>query len=101
MLDAFALLVLLVLVATGIWLFVIIGRIPGRIARAAEHPQAEAINLLGWFGLAAGGVGWVLALVWSKTRPSPDEVLEARVEALEARLAAVESGGAKASEGSE
>jgi hypothetical protein len=101
MLDAFALLVLFVLVATAIWLFVIVGRIPGRIAREAEHPQAEAINLLGWFGLAAGGLGWVLALVWSKTRPAPDKLLEARVEALEARLAVVENTGETLREGSE
>ena len=90
MLDAFALLVLLVLVTTAIWLFVVIGRIPGRIAREANHPQAQAINLLGWFGLAAGGLGWVIALIWSKTVPGPDKALEARVEALEAKLAAVE-----------
>ncbi len=99
MLDAFALLVLLVLVATAIFLFVIIGRIPGRIAREAGHPQAEAINLLGWFGLAAGGLGWVLALVWSKTVPGPDKLLEARVEALEARLAAVSKETNSAQEG--
>ncbi len=93
MLDAFALLVLFVLVATAIWLFVIIGRIPGRIAREAGHPQAEAINLLGWFGLAAGGLGWVIALIWSKTAPGPDRVLEARIETLEAKLAAIQAAG--------
>jgi hypothetical protein len=93
MLDAFALIVLLTLVATAIWLFVIIGRIPGRIARAANHPQAEAINLLGWFGLLAGGVGWVIALIWAKTVPGADaRALEARVEALEAKLAAMQRG---------
>lgn len=94
MLDAFALLVLFVLVATAIWLFVIIGRIPGRIAREAAHPQAEAINLLGWFGLAAGGLGWVVALVWSKTDPRASQrALATRVEALEARLAELDREG--------
>ena len=97
MLDLFALFVLFVLVATAIWLFVIIGRIPGRIATEAEHPQAAAINLLGWFGLAAGGLGWVIALVWSKTAPERSSAttaaLEARIEALEAKLAERETGG--------
>lgn len=93
MLDAFALIVLLTLVATAIWLFVIIGRIPGRTAREANHPQAEAINLLGWFGLLAGGLGWVIALIWSKTVPGAEtRALEARVEALEAQLAASQDG---------
>ena len=95
MLDFFALFVLIVLVATAIWLFVIIGRIPGRIAAEAGHPQAAAINLLGWFGLAAGGLGWVLALIWSKTVPAENSAstaaLEARIEALEAKLADRES----------
>ena len=92
MLDVFALVVLLILVATAIWLFVIIGRIPGRIAHEAGHPQAEAINLLGWFGLLLGGPGWVIALVWSKTVPAT-RALESRIEALENRLAASERAG--------
>ena len=90
MLDAFALIVLCVLVATAIWLFVIIGRIPGRLAAEANHPQAAAINLLAWFGLAAGGLGWVLALIWAKTVPqSASAELEARIEALEAKVEAL------------
>jgi hypothetical protein len=89
MLDLFAMVVLLVLAATAIWLFVIIGRIPGRIARDAGHPNAAAIDLLGWFGLAAGGLGWVIALVWSKTMPVDNRALEQRIAALEARIEAL------------
>lgn len=92
MLDMFALLVLLTLAATAVWLFVIIGRIPGRLAREAGHPQAEAINLLGWFGLLLGGPGWVIALIWSKMVPA-SRYLEARIEALESRLTAIERTG--------
>lgn len=92
MLDVFALIVLFILVAAAIWLFVIIGRIPGRIAHEAGHPQAQAINLLAWFGLLMGGFGWVIALIWSKTAPGSDtRVLEARIEALEYKVAAAKS----------
>ncbi len=87
MLEAFALLVLFVLCAFAIWLVVVVGRIPGNMARAANHPQAEAINMLAWVGLLTAGVGWFVALVWAKTVPAPTvESLEARVAALEARL---------------
>jgi hypothetical protein len=51
MLDIFALVVLLLLVGVGIWLVVLLGNLPGNIAREAGHPQAEAITVLscpGW-----------------------------------------------------
>ena len=80
MLDIFALVVLLVLIAVVIWLVVLIGNIPGNIARAANHPQAEAISVLAWIGLLTLGVGWFIALVWARTRPFiPTEKLEQRV----------------------
>ncbi len=90
-LDIFALIVLLVLCAAAIWLVVLIGRIPGNLARAANHPQAEAINLLAWIGLLTAGVGWFVALVWAKMQPlAPGPQLAQRIDALEARLARLE-----------
>lgn len=91
MLDVFALVVLLVLCAAAIWLVVLIGGLPGRMARDANHPQAEAINLLAWIGLLTLGIGWFAALVWAKARPlAPGPQLEQRVAELEARLARIE-----------
>lgn len=91
MLDIFALIVLFVLCAAVIWLVVLIGRIPGNIARAAGHPQAEAINLLAWIGLLTLGIGWFVALVWAKTRPiMPGPELEQRLSEVESRLIKME-----------
>lgn len=92
MLDIFALIVLVVIIAAIVFIFVTIGRIPGDIARKAQHPQTDAINLLAWFGLLAGGVGWLAALIWSKTRPLTVDTtaLEARLSTLEQRLADIE-----------
>ncbi len=94
MLEIVALIVLGVLVIAAIALVVVIGRIPGDIARRANHSQAEAINLLAWFGLLFGGLGWVLALIWSKTRPFSlqDQAVDERIAKLEQRLAALEGG---------
>ena len=66
MLDIFALIVLLILVAFTIWLVVLLGTLPGKWAREAGHPQREAINVLAWVGLLTGGPGWLAALVWSR-----------------------------------
>jgi len=92
MLDVIALIVMLILIAVGIWLVVIIGNLPGKMAHDAGHPQAEAITLLGWIGLLTGGLGWLLALVWARVRPgsSAGEV-EQRIQMLEGRLKTLEA----------
>ena len=63
----FAILVLLVLI--GIWVFVKLAAMPGQTAIERGHPQAEAINVLGWVGLLLGVAPWLVALVWAYTKP--------------------------------
>ena len=91
--TGFVILILLVLLV--IWIFVELAKLPGQKARERNHPQAEAINVLGWLGLLLGGVGWVVAMVWAYTKPvlvvvagdaSPREVGEAVQSALESRV---------------
>ena len=95
MLEIFALIVLVVLIAAAIWLIVILGNLPGKMAREAEHPQTEAIMLLGWFGLLTLGVGWLVAIVWAKTQPIlPTANVEQRVKELEAKVASLEEASA-------
>jgi len=69
-------LILVVLVVIAILVFLKLGALPGAKAREREHPQADAINILGWFGLILGGVPWVAALVWAYSRsaqfPAPE-----------------------------
>ncbi|NOR43593.1 MAG: DUF3302 domain-containing protein [Gammaproteobacteria bacterium] len=68
-LDIFALIILLVLavVAVGIW--VALGMLPGKIARSRNHPQAEAINVAGWWGVITMGLLLPLAFIWAYTKP--------------------------------
>jgi len=62
--------VILALVAIiGALIVVELAQLPGRIARDRGHPQADAINVLGWLGLVTAGPGWVVAMVWAFTRP--------------------------------
>ncbi len=62
----FVILVLLVLLL--IWLYTVIAKIPGETARERNHPQADAINVLGWIGLLLGIAPWLVALVWAYIR---------------------------------
>ena len=62
-------LILAVLVVVAVLVFLRLAALPGVKARERGHPQADAINILGWFGLLMGGVPWVIALVWAFTRP--------------------------------
>ena len=64
----FAILIALVLLV--IWLYVVVAAIPGKTAAERGHPQAEAINVLGWIGLLLGVAPWLVALVWAYTKPA-------------------------------
>jgi hypothetical protein len=45
--------------------YVWIAGLPGRIALARNHPEAEAVMLLGWAGLLPTVYPWVQALIWA------------------------------------
>ncbi len=64
---AFTILVVLVLLVIGVYMA--LAKIPGEKARERGHPQAEAINVLGWIGLLLGLAPWVVALVWAYIKP--------------------------------
>lgn len=46
-------------------MLMILAPLPGSIAKSRNHPNAEAINMLGWLGMLFGGVLWIIALVWA------------------------------------
>jgi len=67
--QTFSLVVLLILVTSVIGAVVALAIWPGRIARARNHPYADAVSVAGWVGILAGGVFWPLALVWAYSTP--------------------------------
>ncbi len=64
-LDAIAFLVFAFLIVLAVIVVVTLGQLPGRLARKRNHPQAAAITIASWLGLAAGGLLWPLALIWA------------------------------------
>jgi H+/Cl- antiporter ClcA len=86
-LDIFALVVIAILLALVIWLMVLLGNMPGDIARKRQHPQAEAISALGWIGIITMGLGWFVAIVWAYYKPGAAEAdISRRIENLESEL---------------
>ncbi len=75
--------ILILLVLLGIWIFVKLAALPGQKANERGHPQAEAINVLGWVGLLVGVVPWLIALVWAYT-VSPASTISTAPESTDA-----------------
>ncbi|WP_264563755.1 DUF3302 domain-containing protein [Flavobacterium sp. N3904] len=63
--------------------------LPGRIAIARKHPEAEAVKLMGWAGFITV-LPWIQAFIWAfkptdivDIRRFPNEVAKATEEEIE------------------
>ena len=56
--------VLFVMVMSGLVFLVWLAGLPGRIAVARKHPDAEAVKLMGYAGFLAA-VPWIQAFIWA------------------------------------
>jgi len=59
--------------AIGGCVLLILG-LPGKLAIARKHPEAEAVNLMAWAGFMAV-VPWIQALIWAL---KPTDVIDIR-----------------------
>ena len=67
--DIMAFIVFGVLLVVAVVIVVMLGSLPGQIAQKRGHPQAAAITVASWLGIATGGILWPLALIWAFLRP--------------------------------
>ncbi len=67
--EIFALIILIILVATGLAVWAMLGMLPGKIARERNHPQADAISVCGWCGAITLGILSPIAFIWAFTNP--------------------------------
>ena len=70
------------LTVVGLGFLVFMLGLPGRIAIARNHPEAEAVYLMGWVGFLAV-VPWIQALAWAFR---PTQVIDVRYLPEERRL---------------
>jgi ABC-type Fe3+ transport system permease subunit len=69
LLDYFALAVLLVLATAALVIWILLGFMPGRIARDRNHPHADAISVCGWWGVLTMGLLLPVAYIWAFSNP--------------------------------
>jgi Protein of unknown function (DUF3302) len=62
--DYVTFLAIFVIVVAGLCAAVFILGLPGRIAIARKHPEADAVYLMGWIGFLAV-VPWIQAMIWA------------------------------------
>ncbi|MGC1650307.1 MAG: DUF3302 domain-containing protein [Candidatus Sulfotelmatobacter sp.] len=72
--DYLTFLVMFALIAAFLAIAVLILGLPGRIAIARKHPDADAINTMGWLGFLAV-VPWMQAFMWAF---KPTDVVDIR-----------------------
>jgi hypothetical protein len=72
-----------VIVMAFLALAVFILGLPGRIAIARKHPEADAIYLMGWIGFLAV-VPWIQALIWAF---KPTDVIDTTQHDTDAMIA--------------
>ena len=68
--DIFAFVVFGVLLVAAVVVVVTLGSLPGQIAQKRGHPQAAAITVASWLGIATMGLLWPLALIWAFLKPA-------------------------------
>ena len=66
--DYLTFLVIVALLVAFLVIAVFVLGLPGRIAIARKHPDAEAVNLMGWLGFLAV-VPWMQAFIWAFSQP--------------------------------
>ena len=59
------------LTGMAVALFVVLGSLPGQIAKKRGHPNAKAIQIGGWATLLLAVVGWPFVLMWAMSESSP------------------------------
>lgn len=67
----------------GLVFVVWLAGLPGRIAIARKHPDAEAVKIMGWAGLLVA-VPWLQAFIWAF---KPTDIVDVRRFPREERVA--------------
>jgi hypothetical protein len=78
MLDIFAWIVLIILIACVVTVILFLAALPGRIARERGHPWPDAVTVAGWASVLTGFALWPLALVWAYVDVPAPRTQEAR-----------------------
>jgi len=62
----------------GLILMLILGPIPGRVAKNRNHPNAQAIKKCGYFAVFGGLRMWLAVLFWAYAGGEPPEKIRSK-----------------------
>jgi Protein of unknown function (DUF3302) len=91
--DYVTFLVLFILGAAALTAAVLLLGLPGKIARARNHPDADAVNIMGWAG-ALAVVPWIQAFIWAFKPTTVVDIRRSSREEQEALAETAEHGAA-------
>jgi len=72
--DYLTFVALLILAVAAMIVLVLVASLPGKIAIARNHPDAEAVKMMGWAGFLAV-VPWIQAFIWAF---KPTDIIDIR-----------------------
>lgn len=72
--DYVTVVTLIILVTAGVTVLVLLASLPGKIAISRNHPDAEAVKMMGWAGFLAV-VPWIQAFIWAF---KPTDIIDIR-----------------------
>tara|TARA_R110002124_G_scaffold160283_1_gene327502 strand:+ start:4616 stop:4957 length:342 start_codon:yes stop_codon:yes gene_type:complete len=72
--DYLTFLALIIFAIAGVVVLVLVAGLPGKIAISRNHPDAEAVKMMGWAGLLAV-VPWIQAFIWAF---KPTDIIDIR-----------------------
>jgi hypothetical protein len=72
--DYITFLALIIFAVAGVVVLVLVAGLPGKIAISRNHPDAEAVKMMGWAGLLAV-VPWIQAFIWAF---KPTDIIDIR-----------------------
>ena len=79
LIDVVTLVIILIVVATTVAILLWLASLPGKIARARGHAQADAVNVAGWLSLLTCFTTWPFVLVWAYFRPIAVRVADGEI----------------------
>jgi hypothetical protein len=69
--DIFVFVVFAVLLVAAVFIIVMLGALPSKIAARRGHPQAKVIAAAGWISLVTVFTLWPIAFIWAFVQPKP------------------------------
>lgn len=81
-LDVVTLVIILIVVAATVAFILWLASLPGKIAHARGHAQADAVTAAGWLSLLTCFTLWPFALIWAYCQPVAVQIKGAGTEVV-------------------